>query len=65
MSTLNDKLQILQNKLLDTDEKFKIMIIGLGSVGLYLLDYLVSTANPLWKLLLLVATTTRCFQMST
>ena len=43
MSTLNDKLQ---NKLLDTDEKFKIMIIGLGSVGLYLLDYLVSTANP-------------------
>ena len=46
MSTLNDKLQILQNKLLDTDEKFKIMIIGLGSVGLYLLDYLVSTANP-------------------
>ena len=51
MSTLNDKLQILQNKLLDTDEKFKIMIIGLGSVG--------------WKLLLLVATTTRCFQMST
>lgn len=46
MSTLNDKLQLLQNKLLNTDEKIRIMIIGLGSVGLYLLDYLVSTANP-------------------
>lgn len=46
METLDYKLQLLQNKLLNTDEKFRIMIIGLGSVGLYLLDYLVSTANP-------------------
>ncbi len=46
MKTLNDKLQLLQNKILNTDEKVRIMIIGLGSVGLYLLDYLVSTADP-------------------
>lgn len=46
MITLNDKLQLLQNKLLNTDDKIKIMIIGLGSVGLYLLDYLVSSADP-------------------
>lgn len=46
MMTLNDKLQALQTKILSTDDKVRIMIIGLGSVGLYLLDYLVSTANP-------------------
>lgn len=46
MRSLDEKLQLLQTKLLNTDEKIKIMIIGLGSVGLYLLDYLVSTANP-------------------
>lgn len=46
MKTINEKLRQLQIKLLDTDEKIRIMIIGLGSVGLYLLDYLVSTANP-------------------
>ena len=46
MKTLNDKLQLLQTKLLNTDERVKIMIIGLGSVGLYLLDYLVSMAEP-------------------
>lgn len=46
MKTLNDKLQLLQTKILDTDEKVRIMIIGLGSVGLYLLDYLVSRADP-------------------
>ena len=46
MKTLNEKLQLLQTKILDTDEKVRIMIIGLGSVGLYLLDYLVSTADP-------------------
>lgn len=45
MITLNDKLQLLQNKLLNTNDKIRIMIIGLGSVGLYLLDYLVSTAD--------------------
>ena len=46
MKTLNEKLQFLQTKILHTDEKIRIMIIGLGSVGLYLLDYLVSTADP-------------------
>lgn len=46
MKTLNEKLELLQSKLLGTDEKIRIMIIGLGSVGLYLLDYLVSTGNP-------------------
>lgn len=46
MKTLNEKLQLLQSKILDTDEKIRIMIIGLGSVGLYLLDYLISTADP-------------------
>ncbi len=46
MKTLNEKLQLLQTKLLDTDKKVRIMIMGLGSVGLYLLDYLISTADP-------------------
>lgn len=46
MKTTNEKLQLLQNKILNTDEKIRIMIIGLGSVGEYLLDYLVSTAYP-------------------
>lgn len=45
MKTLNDKLELLQSKIQNTDEKIRIMIIGLGSVGLYLLDYLVSTAD--------------------
>lgn len=46
MKSLNEKLQLLQHKILHTDEKVRIMIIGLGSVGVYLLDYLISTANP-------------------
>ena len=46
MESLNFKLQILQDKLLKTDESIKIMILGLGSVGHYLLDYLISSANP-------------------
>lgn len=46
MRTTDDKLQLLQEKLLNTNDKIKIMIVGLGSVGLYLLDYLVSLANP-------------------
>ncbi|MDE5870847.1 MAG: hypothetical protein K2H22_02725 [Muribaculaceae bacterium] len=46
MITLDEKLRLLQEKVLDTEEKIRIMIIGLGSVGLYLLDYLVSTADP-------------------
>lgn len=43
---INTKLQILQKKLNETTEPIKIMIIGLGSVGTYLLDYLVSSADP-------------------
>lgn len=46
MTTLNEKLHLLQHKILDTDGKIRIMIIGLGSVGEYLLDYLVSQADP-------------------
>ena len=43
---MNEKLQSLQHKILDTHDKIRIMIIGLGSVGEYLLDYLVSQADP-------------------
>lgn len=46
MTTLNEKLQSLQHKILDTHDKIRIMIIGLGSVGEYLLDYLISQADP-------------------
>lgn len=45
MLTTTEKLQKLQHKLLETDEKIKIMIIGLGSVGTYLLDYLISLGD--------------------
>lgn len=45
MKTTEEKLLLLQQKLLTTDDKVTIMIIGLGSVGLYLLDYLVSLGN--------------------
>ena len=38
MKTLDEKLQLLQDKVLNTEEKIRIMIIGLGSVGLYLRD---------------------------
>lgn len=44
MKTLNDKLQLLQSKI-ENGDAIKIMIIGLGSVGLYLLDYLVSLGD--------------------
>lgn len=46
MTTLNEKLQLLQHKILDTDGNIRIMIIGLGSVGEYLFDYLISQADP-------------------
>ncbi len=45
MIGLNEKLQLLQKKVMQTDEPIRIMIIGLGSVGLYLLDYLLSTSD--------------------
>lgn len=40
MKTINDKLKLLQQKI-ENDGGIKIMIVGLGSVGGYLLDYLV------------------------
>ena len=43
MKTLNEKLNILRNEL--QDRKVRIMIIGLGSVGGYLLDYLLSSGD--------------------
>lgn len=45
MKTLNDKLQLLQSKI-EKKDSITILIIGLGSVGLYLLDYLISLADP-------------------
>lgn len=49
MKTLNEKLKLLKKKL-DGGEKITIAIFGLGSVGCYLLDYLVSLADPQLKL---------------
>lgn len=43
MITLNEKLNILRNEL--KNRKARIMIIGLGSVGNYLLDYLMSAKD--------------------
>ena len=43
MKTINEKLEKLKNEL--KNRKVRIMIIGLGSVGNYLLDYLVSMAD--------------------
>ncbi|MDR1218274.1 MAG: hypothetical protein LBK73_01550 [Treponema sp.] len=53
MKTLDERLKILKNKL-NREEPITIMIIGLGSVGLYLLDYLVS-ASPRLPALRIVA----------
>lgn len=50
MKTINEKLQLVKSKL-DANEPIKIMIIGLGSVGCYLLDYLVSLADPQLELI--------------
>lgn len=53
MITLDNKLAAIQDKLLNSSKEIKIMIIGLGSVGCYLLDYLVSLSDP--RLHLIVA----------
>lgn len=45
MKTINEKLNLLRKKI-DKDEKITIAIFGLGSVGCYLLDYLVSLGDP-------------------
>ena len=49
MKTLNEKLNLLKQKI-DNQEKITIAIFGLGSVGCYLLDYLVSLADPQLRL---------------
>lgn len=45
MELLNNKLSLLKQKV-EGNLPITIMIIGLGSVGCYLLDYLVSLADP-------------------
>ena len=49
MKTLNEKLNLLKQKI-NRQEKITIAIFGLGSVGCYLLDYLVSLADPQLRL---------------
>ena len=49
MKTINEKLNLLKKKL-EGGEKVTIAIFGLGSVGCYLLDYLVSLADPQLRL---------------
>ena len=49
MKTLNEKLNLLKRKI-DNQKKITIAIFGLGSVGCYLLDYLVSLADPQLRL---------------
>lgn len=46
---LNKKLNLLKEKI-DSHKKITIAIFGLGSVGCYLLDYLVSLADPQLRL---------------
>lgn len=48
MKTLDERLKIVEKHV--NDEEITIMIIGLGSVGTYLLDYLVSMNDPAIKL---------------
>lgn len=48
---IEDKLKLIKQH--DTEGKIKVMIIGLGSVGNYLLEYLLSTADE--KLEIIVA----------
>ena len=43
MKTINEKLNILRHEL--KNRKARIMIIGLGSVGNYLMDYLMSSKD--------------------
>ena len=50
MKTLNEKLNLLKKKL-NGGEKITIAIFGFGSVGCYLLDYLVSLADPQLRLI--------------
>jgi len=49
MKTINEKLNLIKTKI-ENNEKITIAIFGLGSVGCYLLDYLVSLADPQLRL---------------
>lgn len=49
MEKLNRKLAVLKKKL-NQNQPITIMIIGLGSVGCYLLDYLISMGDPQLRL---------------
>ena len=48
MKSLDERLKIVEEHV--NDDKITIMIIGLGSVGTYLLDFLVSKNDPAIKL---------------
>ena len=48
MKTLEERLEIVEKHV--NDDEITIMIIGLGSVGTYLLDYLVSMNDPAVKI---------------
>ena len=50
MKTINEKLNLLKKKT-DNNETITIAIFGLGSVGCYLLDYLVSLADSQLRLI--------------
>jgi hypothetical protein len=49
MKTISEKLNFLLQKI-ENNEKITIAIFGLGSVGCYLLDYLVSLGDPQLRL---------------
>ena len=50
MNLLNKKLSVIKEKI-DQDNIICIMIIGLGSVGCYLLDYLISQMDEKIKII--------------
>jgi hypothetical protein len=54
MKTINEKLEILKEKL-NSNDPITIMIIGLGSVGLYFLDYLITESPRLPPLRVIAA----------
>ena len=51
MKTLDERLKIVEKHV--KDDEITIMIIGLGSVGTYLLDFLVSKNDPAIKLVVI------------
>lgn len=48
--TVNSKIEAIGKKI-DAGEQLKIMIVGLGSVGGYLLDYLIGLQNPMIEII--------------